>query len=40
MLTGSKLLFAIAAAGVIAFAIALHFFGLGPAIGRFIHGGQ
>jgi hypothetical protein len=40
MLTGSKLLFAIAAAGVLALAIALHFFELGPALGRFLHGGQ
>jgi len=40
MLTGSKLLFAIAAAGVVALAIAMHFFGLGPAVGRFLHGGQ
>lgn len=40
MLTGSKLLFAIATAGVIALAIAMHFFGLGPALGRILHGGQ
>ena len=40
MLNGSKLLFAIAAAGVVAIAIAMHFFGLGPALGRILHGGQ
>ena len=40
MLNGSKLLCAIAAAGVVAIAIAMHFFGLGPALGRILHGGQ
>lgn len=40
MLTGSKLLFVIAAAGIVALAIAMHFFGLGPALGRILHGGQ
>jgi hypothetical protein len=39
MWTGSKLLFAIAAGGIVALAIAMHFFGLGPALGRFLHGG-
>jgi len=40
MWTGSKLLFVIAAGGILALAIAMHLFGLGPAIGRVLHGGQ
>jgi len=40
MLTGLKLLFAIAAAGVVALAVAMHYFGLGAALGRILHGGQ